>query len=625
MRSIGRSLTISFLLMLLGVLGGTALVADRILNRTIAEKEAAGQESIQLIAKERVEEASNQFDQELLGQARAIGMNLQYQYFQQLGKQYDTIQIAMLMPRIDVGIVPSFQGVFWTAAHLPNYRGFLIRFTADSYLMNLTIHDSFLDFDDEHGESNYVQITNNATPTTLRSANLLASNLPMLAPGPEPTSLIDWSWSDVILPNAEEGRRVVFHTPLAKALFRGRRPDQDRGRDRGRDQDSDQDRNHSRKPSEQPEDLNLQPLMTIQCATSKRSLNLEIAEIKADAITQLNELHAKSRDERTTARLGMAAVGVISMLAVLIGAPILIARGLAPMRKLSLAVSQVSERDFRLPVKAEELSRELMPIHERLQQTLEALKRAFDREKQAVGDISHELRTPLAALLATIEVSLRKPRSVGQYQETLQNSRAICKQMSRLVDRIMTLAMLDSNDNRFKSRFTDALDVVESCEALIRPLAESNGLSLKIDVPDSAWLMTDPDKLREVLINLLHNAIEYNQPDGTIYLTLHDDGEALIFEIQDMGIGMDEDVRSHIFERFYRADSSRHATGIHAGLGLAVVKEYLTRMDGTIDVESSLGEGTTFRVTLPKRLEDHPALPEHSEAESPALLTSVMK
>ena len=100
-------------------------------------------------------------------------------------------------------------------------------------------------------------------------------------------------------------------------------------------------------------------------------------------------------------------------------------------------------------------------------------------------------------------------------------------------------------------------------------------------------------------MNLLHNAVEYNRPGGTIDLTARRDGEHAVFEVRDTGIGMSADVREQIFERFYRADSSRHATGVHAGLGLAIVKEYVARLNGTIAVESEPGIGTTFRVTLP--------------------------
>jgi signal transduction histidine kinase len=100
-------------------------------------------------------------------------------------------------------------------------------------------------------------------------------------------------------------------------------------------------------------------------------------------------------------------------------------------------------------------------------------------------------------------------------------------------------------------------------------------------------------------MNLLHNAVEYNRPGGRVELNAHRDNGSVVFEVRDTGIGMTPEVREKIFERFFRADPSRHATGVHAGLGLAIVKEYVTRLGGTIGVDSRPDAGSTFRVSLP--------------------------
>ena len=112
-------------------------------------------------------------------------------------------------------------------------------------------------------------------------------------------------------------------------------------------------------------------------------------------------------------------------------------------------------------------------------------------------------------------------------------------------------------------------------------------------------MLGDPDKLREVLNNLLHNAIQYNRPEGRVELTVARDNGHLRMEVRDTGIGIAPEARAHIFERFYRVDPSRHADGLHAGLGLAIVKGYVDLMGGRIAVDSAEGEGSTFRVELP--------------------------
>ena len=292
------------------------------------------------------------------------------------------------------------------------------------------------------------------------------------------------------------------------------------------------------------------------------------------------------------------ATGGIALL--LLGSTAIISRGLLPVDRLSEAVSHVSERDFRLPVSSAEMSKELLPVYSRLTTTLDALRRAFDREKQAVADISHELRTPVAALAATIDVSLRKPRTLEQYKTTLEECREINRQLGRLVERVMTLANLDAGNDRSTTGPVDASELAHECAAMIRPLAEAHGLTVSAQIAPALSLTTDGDKVREVLMNLLHNAVEYTPSDGRIDVSAHRTGAGGVeFRVRDTGIGMTANVKEKIFERFFRGDVSRTATGVHAGLGLAIVKVYVHRLGGTVTVESILGSGSTFTVSVP--------------------------
>jgi heavy metal sensor kinase len=292
-------------------------------------------------------------------------------------------------------------------------------------------------------------------------------------------------------------------------------------------------------------------------------------------------------------------IAIGTFLATLAGGYLLLRLGLAPIGRLSEAVSEVSERDFRLKVDPSQLPSELQPIAQRLSQTLEQLGRAFDREKQAAADISHELRTPLAALLTTIEVALRKSRSVQEYREILEECQLSGEQMSHMVERLLALARLDAGAERARPRVVDAGELALGCADLIRPLARARGLTLTANVAPPLPVEIDPDKLREVVTNLLHNAIEYNRDGGSIELTVERTGGDLCIDVSDTGIGIDSKVRGHIFERFYRADPSRHADTPHAGLGLAIVKGYVDLLGGSITVDSTLNVGTTFHIRLP--------------------------
>jgi signal transduction histidine kinase len=147
-------------------------------------------------------------------------------------------------------------------------------------------------------------------------------------------------------------------------------------------------------------------------------------------------------------------------------------------------------------------------------------------------------------------------------------------------------------------RAVDVANLAGQCAEMVRPLAEARGIKMNVRVSDLSTIETDPDKLREVLTNLLHNAVEYNRPDGSIDLAVARENGHLCLEVRDTGIGIAPDAREHIFERFFRADPSRHADTLHAGIGLAIVKGYVDLMGGTIGVESS-SAGSTFRVEFP--------------------------
>lgn len=315
--------------------------------------------------------------------------------------------------------------------------------------------------------------------------------------------------------------------------------------------------------------------------------------------TKLAALETDTTTALADVRNRLLLIGSLTFMAALAGSVWLVRLGLSPLQRLSEAVSKVSPRDFQLPFNEKRLPAELSPIVKRLQGTLDLLKRAFAREKQATADISHELRTPLSVLLTTSELALRKPRSAEEYRELLLDCRLSAQQMNQIVQRLLTLARLDAGVDQLQHKTIDVSQLADQCLALVRPLAEARGVTLTAHKPASLALTGDPDKLREVLNNLLHNAIQYNKPHGHIDVRLGRENGHLEMEVRDTGIGIGPEARSQIFERFYRTDPSRSGDGMHAGLGLALVKEYVNLMSGSIDVESVLGQGSTFRVRLP--------------------------
>src|SRR5262249_23670265 len=150
------------------------------------------------------------------------------------------------------------------------------------------------------------------------------------------------------------------------------------------------------------------------------------------------------------------------------------------------------------------------------------------------------------------------------------------------VERLLALARLDAGVDQLRPRDVDAAELVEECAAMVRPLAEARDVTLRVHHKGPAPLRTDPEKLREILTNLLHNAIQYNRPHGAIDVAVERHNGEVDLAVQDTGIGIAPEARERIFERFFRADPARNTEDMHSGLGLAIVKGYVDLMGGSI-------------------------------------------
>lgn len=618
MPSIRRSLIVYFLLLLLLALGGMAFLSDSVTGRALADKERAAIELIDRNAADKEQEEREKFDRELLALARSThrtAIGDWAVHAEQIKFRSDAVIPATLFglnsapsPLAPLTTVIDLQAMHQTVPGRRNWVSgpmwwpviqAVVQANADelNYTAFLTRH-----LEEEPGAP-LIQINHSSRGLVWKSTALPSVGLPFDREKWDAFGE-DARYDTLSLPTGMV-RRVTFKSPTSGAPRWGGwgpppRNDTRSGPNTGRDGGQGSPQSTPARPTPTGPSVNY-----YHVAKSTAELEATVADIHADAERLKDELRQATAATRDTVRWLLLAGSVFTFLGLLVGGWVLVGVGLRPLRKLTDAVAKVNENDLHLPVKANELSHELTPIHDRLAQTLDQLREAFEREKQAVADISHELRTPVASLLATVDITLRRPRTAEQYKQALEDCRMLTKQLGGLVERVMTLAYLDAGQTKMASAPTDAAEVANGCAAVIRPLAESHGLTLKTDVQHTSSVNTDPDKLREVMINLLHNAVEYNQPGGSITLAVRREVNggpatgALVVEVSDTGIGMTADVRSKIFERFYRADPSRTATGVHAGLGLAIVKEYVDRLGGSISVESEQDRGSTFRVTLP--------------------------
>jgi heavy metal sensor kinase len=593
MRSIRLSLIVSFLLLLAGTLGAVSWFAYQTAYRTLEEKAASTRELIESEYERRQKHVRTEFDEKL--KLRTLDLARAAQPKVKIGE----VALGQL-GALNAGLAP--QGYLsmpvWAASTPQGWRDRDFRFFAQLTrpVVNVSIEfpSDVLRWLDLAPPDEYYQL-------------YTAKGLPLehSPPPPDHHFVLDEKMrkqaqylypelDEITLKNGAHLRRVTLKAVAEREQIAFPRKNRLGG--------------PPPRPPKQPipltpkdkEYFSRQNLtFFVQYAGDTASRDAKLTKAAAERDRKLEEQATEGIEQLRELRDRLWWLGLVAFLATGAGGFVLLHLGLKPLNRLSDAVSRISEKDFRLPLDGAPLPTELRPIEERLQQTLDLLKRAFAREKQAAADISHELRTPLAALMTTIEVALRKLRSPEEYREVLEDCRDSGKHMVQLVERLLALARLDAGADLLRPREVDAAVLAEQCAALVRPLAQARGLALNVRHEGESHLKTDPDKLREVLNSLLHNAVQYNRPNGSIDLEVRRDNGTLELEVRDTGIGIAPQAKEHIFERFYRADPSRQADGLNAGLGLAIVKGYVDLLGGTIRVDSAEGKGSAFRVCLP--------------------------
>jgi signal transduction histidine kinase len=607
MKSIRLSLMLYFLGLLGAALGGASLLVYQTAQTTLRDKQNATRELIETRFEQTEAEIYKQTDATLLNKANALAKQARiHSDWGSVRDRHRVIQ-AWLMPfhlSSGAGVLPALHTMVENNSRwvVDKYAG---KFTTTTItLPSPDIGEPWTD-DSHNGEyfqiERFVEAEQIVRAEPLRSSSLGDHFLP-LASGYTSDELYktEYDYLDKVIPG-KTLRRVCFKVSNFRRppAFPPRPPANGSAVPPGP---------RNPRPGGPGREPFPRVFLVIHYAVDTQQREAQLEPYRQQRQEELDKLDHDTADALTRHRNSLILISVLTFLAAGLGSFWMVRLGLRPVRQLSEAVSRVSTRDFRLPLEEAELPVELQPIAQRLVGALDMLKRAFAREKQATADISHELRTPLAAMLTTLDLALRKPRPVEQLREMLQECRLSAQQMNLIIERMLTLARLDAGVVMVRPQSVDVAELAERCAAVVRPLAEAQGLSLSVEnqcqAPDEdgdtpSRTSTDPDKLREVVNNLLHNAVQYNRPAGRIDLIVARNNGHVEVVVRDTGIGIAPDRIQHIFERFYRIDPARNTDGLNAGLGLSIVKEYIDLLGGSIAVESTEGQGSSFRVVLP--------------------------
>jgi two-component system phosphate regulon sensor histidine kinase PhoR len=226
---------------------------------------------------------------------------------------------------------------------------------------------------------------------------------------------------------------------------------------------------------------------------------------------------------------------------------------------------------------------------------LEVIRQEF------VGNVSHELRTPLSLVKSAVETLIdgakEEPKTLSRFLEIIERN---ANRLSLLIDDLLLLSTLDSGRMQLQLQAVGLYLAIKEISEDLASSANRKGVKIINRVDETVYARADPNRLRQVLSNLIDNAIKYGKTEGTIQITARVREDALIeVGVADDGPGIPQDAQSRIFERFFRVDKARSRDQGGTGLGLAIVKNVVQAHGGDLRVESELGKGSTFLFTLP--------------------------
>lgn len=279
------------------------------------------------------------------------------------------------------------------------------------------------------------------------------------------------------------------------------------------------------------------------------------------------------------------------------GGWLLTRKALKPLEDVIAASNYISSGDLRHRITASDTSSEITELTGAFNRMIERLESSFHQIKDFSENVSHELRIPLSILRGQTELSLKKYRSVDEYRTTLESNLEEILRMEDIVERLLFLSKAERGEVELHRSELDIKNLIEWTYMQFQLQAKEKMINLELKTNGPVCIYGDEVLLRELLLNLVKNAITYTKEGGNIILAMEKNDENVIISISDTGIGIPEEDIPHIFERFYQVDKSRSTQG--SGLGLSICKWVAASHQGRIVVESTVGMGTKFTVYLP--------------------------
>ncbi|MEZ6093996.1 MAG: ATP-binding protein [Pirellulaceae bacterium] len=303
----------------------------------------------------------------------------------------------------------------------------------------------------------------------------------------------------------------------------------------------------------------------------------------------------------------MLAGGVVLVLGS-VGAWWMVAKSMQSIDDISQTASQITGDNLGTRIQIGEQDVEFEQLSHALNAMLDRLEKSIEQQRQFTSDAAHELRTPVSILLLQTELALSRERQPAEYREALERCRRAADRLRGLSEDLLSVAQLEGEGSVQAIGLVDFSAVVAESSRDLATLAESRQVEFQFAnnvASTTGRVRGNEGLLRRLVDNLIANAIVHNREGGSVNVSLEAKDNRLALQVQDDGPGIAPEHLSRIFDRFYRADTSRTRDSGGSGLGLSICKQIADQHDGLLEVESKQGEGTTFTFSIPSA--DNPA------------------
>ncbi len=254
-------------------------------------------------------------------------------------------------------------------------------------------------------------------------------------------------------------------------------------------------------------------------------------------------------------------------------------KSIKPIMSITETTNRITQNNLNERIEPPEIKDELFTLTKSINELLDRMQKAFEREKQFTNDASHELRTPLSVIKGTLEVLVRKPRKEEEYKEKINYCISEIDNMSIRVDQLLLLARFDKNNIQLRKQKLPAISLIDNAVTRHRKLIEDKNIKIIIEDKNKAEIYTDPYYADMILENIVSNALKYSYENGSVEIKVTSKNNKVIIEVIDYGRGISESDIENVFNPFYRSDALKNKNITGSGLGLSIVKKAAEVLD----------------------------------------------